>query len=301
MPRPPRVSLKAIQTFETVVRCGTTIAAATELGVTHGAVSRQIRHLEDRLAVTLFERRAGRLVPTKDGLRLAKETGRAFSLIEKAVVRVTEDPDDRVVRVSTTGSFAARWLVPRLPKFRRLYPRYEVWVSESQALGQPGKGVCDVAIRMGSGPWPNVQAVALMDDTIFPVCTHKIAARLRTPADLADVPLLHDEDRQATWATWLTAVGLDPGQKWAQRGPRFASSNLLLQAAADGQGVALVRGRLLTQDDLRTDRLRKPFPDAKVAIGTGYWLILPKRGTVSRATRTFATWLRREASDTDSG
>jgi len=296
MPRPPRVSLKAVQTFEAVVRCGTTIAAAAELGVTHGAVSRLVRHLEDRLAVALFERRAGRLVPTTDGLRLAKESARAFALIEKAVVRVTKDTDDRVVRVSTTGSFAALWLVPRLTKFRHQYPRYEVWISESQALVQPIRGVCDIAIRMGSGPWPDVQAVALMDDTIFPVCADKLAARLRTPADLVEVPLLHDEDRQGTWAAWLTAVGLDPDQKWVRRGPRFASSNLLLQAAADGQGVALARGRLLTRDNLRTDRLRMPFPDARVTIPTGYWLILPKRGAVSRATRTFATWLQREGS-----
>jgi len=144
-----------------------------------------------------------------------------------------------VVRVSTTGSFAALWLVPRLTKFRHQYPRYEVWISESQALVQPIRGVCDIAIRMGSGPWPDVQAVALMDDTIFPVCADKLAARLRTPADLVEVPLLHDEDRQGTWAAWLTAVGLDPDQKWVHRGPRFAYASMPDQYCSPASALAI--------------------------------------------------------------
>jgi LysR family transcriptional regulator, glycine cleavage system transcriptional activator len=196
-----------------------------------------------------------------------------------------------VVRVSTTASFAALWLLPRLAAFRAQHPAIEVWVSETKALVDigPGRGA-DVALRTGQGPWPRVRSEPLMTDHLIPVCAPSLAARLRRPADLARATLLHDEDPRAAWPDWLAAADLGR-PAWGERGPRLPDSSLLLQAAIDRQGVALSRRRLAAPA-LNGGRLVQPFGPA-VAMGPAYWLVLPPRGTpMSRATRSFAAWVR---------
>jgi DNA-binding transcriptional LysR family regulator len=289
--------LGAVRAFEAVARLGSTVAAAAELGVTHGAVSRQLRALEDWLSAPLFERRAGRLGLTATGEGYAAAAGRSLDLLDEATREAMARSQERVVRISTTPSFAARWLVVRLSKFRERNSGIEVWVSEAQSLIEPRPGgECDVAIRTGSGPvWPGVRAEPLMDDRLVPVCAPALAQRLSRPADLANVRLLHDDDPHAAWSRWLTLVGLE-GPSF-ELGPHFAGSSLLLQAAVDGQGVALARERLAAAD-LAAGRLVRPFADA-VSIGTAYWLILPKRGELSRSARVFCSWVREEATSAE--
>jgi LysR family glycine cleavage system transcriptional activator len=292
LPRRKLPPLSAVRAFEATARLGSTVAAASELGVTHGAISRQIKSLEERLSRPLFEREGGRLVLTREGKRYAASAEQAFDVLDAATRELSGAADEPVVRISTTSSFAAKWLLPRLPRFRARHRGIEIWVLESQGLVKPRPGAgADLAIRMGAGPWSGVNAEPLMDDELFPVCTPALAHRLRQPVDLSRVTLLHDDDRQAAWAHWLAAVGL-AGRAY-ERGPHFASTALLLQAAVDGHGVALARARLAALD-LKAGHLARPFAET-VSTGTAYWLVTPPRGTPSRAVRSVCAWLREEA------
>lgn len=285
--------------FEAVVRLGSAVAAAQELRLTHGAVSRRVRTLEDHLGVPLLDRgRGGRLVPTEAGARFAEAARRALGTIAEAA----EAANNRkarlnTVRVNATASFAASWLVPRLSRFRSRHPAFEIWVSESQSLIEPGavSGI-DLAIRTGHGKWPRVRAERLMDDILLPVCAPAMAARMRDYGDLMQATLLHDDDPTASWSDWAESVGLGKPD-WAARGPRLASAFLLIQAAVAGDGVALVPARL-TAARLKDGSLAIPFR-VKFARKLTHWLVRPQRELSSPAVRAFCTWLRAEARNRD--
>jgi len=138
LPRRKLPPLSAVRAFEAAARLGSTVAAAGELGVTHGAISRQIKVLEDRLSRPLFTREGGRLVLTKDGKRYAGSAEQAFDLLDAATRELTAAAEAPVVRISTTSSFAAKWLLPRLPRFRARHRDVEIWVLETQVLVEPG-------------------------------------------------------------------------------------------------------------------------------------------------------------------
>jgi DNA-binding transcriptional LysR family regulator len=284
-----------VSAFEATARLGSTVAAASELGVTHGAVSKQIALLESWLEVALFDRTGVRLTPSTAGARYAAVLGRALDEISQATREIDESVAavESVVRVSTTASFALLWLLPRLGRFREANPGVDVWVSQSRAPVEVGPGGVDVALRLGRGPWPGARVEPLMDEQLVPVCTPQLARRLREPGSLARATLLHDEDPNTSWRDWLEAAGLDR-PAWGARGPRLADGALVLQAAAEGQGIALARRRLAA-GLLESGRLIEPFGPA-VSMGTAYWLVMPARGTpISRAIKSFAAWVRSEA------
>lgn len=291
--------LEPVRMFEAVARLGSTVAAAQELHLTHGAVSRRVRALEDHLGVPLLDRgRGGRLVPTETGQRFAEAAQRALGLIAEAALAAGDRKSrQNTVRANMTASFAALWLVPRLPRFRARHPAFEIWISESQALLEPGatSGI-DIAIRTGDGKWPRVRAEKLMDDVLIPVAAPALVARLQALPDLARVTLLHDGDPAATWADWTEAAGL--GQPpWATRGPRLASTLLLIQAAAAGNGVALVP-KALAAAHLKENSLVVPFK-IKSARKLAHWMVRPQRELSSPAVRAFSTWLSAEARRAD--
>lgn len=294
LPEPKLPPLEAVRMFEAVVRLGSTVAAARELGLTHGAVSRRVRALEDHLGSALLVRgRGGRLVPTESGMRFADAARRAFALIAEAAQAGGRDPArQHAVRINTTASFASLWLIPRLKRFRARHPAFEAWVSESQSLIEPGahSGI-DVAIRSGLGQWPGVKAEKLMDDGLVAVAAPSLASDLRTPGDLARATLLHDEDPAISWLAFAEAAGLGrPG--WALLGPRLASTLLLIQAAMAGDGVALVPARL-AEMQLRNGDLIQPFT-LTLDSAFAHWLVRPGRDLSSPAIRAFTAWLRSE-------
>jgi DNA-binding transcriptional LysR family regulator len=135
-------------------------------------------------------------------------------------------------------SFASEWLMPRLSDFRSQHSHIEIWLEEGKEIVNPGSGGCDLAIRMGLGEWPGVNVEAFMSDSLFPVCTPDIAARLTQPDSLDNLPLLHDDDPHAQWSQWLSQAGIEMTPAMAKRfdrGARFASSSRLLRAAAMGR------------------------------------------------------------------
>jgi LysR family glycine cleavage system transcriptional activator len=281
--------------FEAVARLGSTVAAARELHLTHGAVSRRVRSLEDHLGTALLIRgRGGRLVPTEAGLRFAEAARHALgTLAEAAESTGRKKARQSAVRINTTSSFASLWLIPRLNRFRARHPAFEAWVSESQNLIEPGPlSDIDVAIRSGNGAWPQVKAERLMQANVIALCAPRLAAKLKVPADLAKVTLLQDEDPALSWHQWCEAAGLGR-PAWASRGPRLAASVLLLHAAAAGDGIALVPA-CLAENHLSNGTLVAPFK-AAIENAVSYWLVRPQRALSSPAVRAFSAWLRAEA------
>ncbi|MFH1804870.1 MAG: LysR substrate-binding domain-containing protein [Pseudomonadota bacterium] len=265
------------------------------MNVTHGAVSRQIKELENWVGRPLFQRHAGRLVATKTGTDYARHVRDALDILRDGT-RSLSETSDTIVRISTTASFATEWLMPRLPGFQAQHPGIEIWIEETREIVDPRSGNCDLALRMGTGTWPGVLCTPLMDEILFPVCHPALSEHVKQPDDLGNVTLLHDTDPQAQWNIWFQnhtpQLMAKNGHRFA-KGPRFASSSLLLQAAAAGQGVALARGRL-ARTWLTQQRLVQPLPQT-IHLGTAYWLVTRQDTECRKPLRLFLSWLKQEA------
>ncbi|HJU22958.1 MAG TPA: transcriptional regulator GcvA [Casimicrobiaceae bacterium] len=285
--------MQALRAFEAAARLRSLTLAAEALNVTHGAISHQIKALEASLGVPLVERAGRGIRVTDDGERFAARVRGALAEIANAMREASERNNPRQLRVSVTPSFAARWLLPRLGNFLAKHRDVDLDVRSTTALVDFRRDDADVAIRHGFGNWPEVQAEPILTDSFFPVCSPNLAPRLpRSPADLAHYTLLRSDDEW--WKPWFDAVGLD----WPEpsRGPIFNDSALMLQAAVDGQGIALAR-RSLLGNDVKNGLLVKLF-DIDVPAPRRYWLVYPPRLASSPKLALFRAWLLEEiASD----
>ncbi len=219
---------------------------------------------------------------------------KALRDMDVATQELRERRSRHAVTIGATPSLANRWLLPQLPEFERTHPRIEISVLVDQRVTDPREAGCNLTIRMGHGPWSGVEATPLMDDTLFPVMSPALwekAGRPRDPGQLARLRLLHDRDPSASWIAWRARFG-PPGLD-VREGPRFASSDLLLHAAAQGLGVALARGRL-AEGDLQSGALIRPFGQLLVRLADAYWLVLPL-GQMHAATAAAVAWLGRIA------
>ena len=248
--------MQALRAFEAAAREKSLSRAADALNVTHGAISHQIKALEDDLGVALVERAGRGIRLTDDGERFATRVRAAFAELSSGVQDIAHRANPRRLRVSCTPSFGARWLLPRIGRFVAANPDIDLDIGATNTLVDFNRDDVDVALRHGFGHWPGVTAEHLTDDAFFPVCSPQIANGHppRRPEDLANYTLLRADDEY--WKPWFEAVGLD----WPEpeRGTIFNDSSHLLQAAADGQGVALAR-RTLIGKDLRNGVLMRPF------------------------------------------
>jgi len=286
--------LNALRAFALTVDKGGVRAAARELTVSHSAVSRHLSELERYLGVTLFERSGGSrgFTVTAQGRRLAAAVLNAMNDVRAAIDAVREQRSRHAVTVSIAPSFAARWLLPRLPDFERKYPHTEVSILVDQRLDDLRSVGSDLAVRMGAGPWPGLTAQRLMDDELYPVMSPAFwqkAGRPSVPKDLSRLRLLHDRDPSASWSLWRTQYG--PHHLDVRKGPRFSSSDLVLRAAASGLGVALARDRLIG-DDLATGVLIRPFGNRSIPVADAYWIVTPRGVEIREATSRFIAWLR---------
>src|SRR6267154_234712 len=234
MPRrlPP---LNALPSFEAAARHLSFSRAADELHVTHGAVSRAVRNLENHLGVQLMIRatRSVRLTPI--GASFAAQVRDVLEHLAAATAAAAGQ--SQILRVSTIDSFAARWLMPRLFRFRQAFGDIDVRVAVSERLADFVSDGIDIAIRCGGGRYPGLSAELLMNEDHFPVCSPKLLKgrhELRTPADLARHTLLHDVFT-VDWAMWLHSAGIDNVDP--HRGPTFLSSDHAIQAAVRGECV----------------------------------------------------------------
>jgi LysR family glycine cleavage system transcriptional activator len=281
--------MQALRAFEAAARERSLTRAAELLHVTHGAISHQIKALEADLGVRLVERAGRGIRLTDEGERFASRVRVAFAELSAAVQEIGQHTNPRRLRVSVTPSFAARWLLPRLARFAAANPGLDLDVSATAAIVDLERDDVDCAIRYSIGPWPNVAAELLAEDASFPVCSPRIAGGVpKRPQELSRCTLLRAEGED--WVPWFRAAGLD----WREpaRGPNFSDSSHLLQAAADGAGVAMGRRSLMGQD-LRNGVLLKPF-DLEVPTLRKYYLVYLPRMAESPKIVAFRAWLAGE-------
>jgi LysR family glycine cleavage system transcriptional activator len=290
--------LNALRVFALACRHGGVRAAARELGIAHSSVSRHLAELEAWLGVPVGEPGAGRggWRPTPRGEALARAVWAGLQDIDAAAEALRESRSPFAVTISATPSFAARWLLPRLPALERAHPRIELSVLVNQKHDDLAGAGIDLAVRMGAGPWPHLHCRPLMDDALYPVMSPAFLAdhgRPSHPRQLAGLRLLHDRDPQAGWDCWRRRFG--PASLSLLAGPRFASSDLLLRAAAQGQGVALARHRLAVEDVV-AGTLVRPFGTREVALPDAYWIVRPPAAHAPRlAVVTVVAWLTEQA------
>ena len=290
--------LNALRAFAAVCETGGVRPAARSLEVTHSAVSRHLRELEAWLQVPLVEKREGSrsLTLTPQGDAFGKAVLSGLRELTAAAAALREARPGNAVTISTTPSFAARWLLPRLSSLAAEHPWIELSVIVDQRLAEPSEAGADLALRMGRGPWAGLACQPLMDDMLYPVMSRDLweaSGRPATPDALAGLRLLHDRDPHASWEVWRTAhqmTALD-----VRAGPRFASSDLVLRAASQGLGVALARHRLAAAD-IRAGVLVRPFGDLHVALPQGYWIVHSRRRSGRVAVAAVIDWLRAQAS-----
>lgn len=289
--------LVALRAFAAVHEGGGVRPAARLLGVAHSSVSRHVAELEAWLEAELVEARGpsrSRSSLTPQGKALGAALAAAFGTMAAAVDSVREGRRRNSVTIGTTASVATRWLLPRLARFHEACPWVEVSVSVDQRLRDPGSGGPDLNLRMGRGPWPGLRCEAVMDDALFPVVSRERWERDGRPegADyLRRLTLLHDRDPAASWASWIRAhgpEGLDP-----RRGPRFASSDLVLRAAAQGLGAALARARL-AGEDLANGLLVRPLGDLSIRVPNAYWIVRAEEQVERSAVAALVEWLQEE-------
>nr|WP_298684616.1 LysR substrate-binding domain-containing protein [uncultured Dongia sp.] len=307
--------LSALRAFDAAARSGSFKVAAAELAVTPAAVSHQIKTLEGRLGANLFERlnRSLRLTPV--GARLAAITADSFGRLEQGLRNLESAgllAGPSTLSISAAPSFAARWLVPRLHRFQTAYPKIDLRLQAGDPLVDLANGAdVDVALRYGSGTYgTGVTAERLWPQgTIIAVCAPSLAqsGKLSEPADVLQHPLLRtaipatqqQPGREpigiADWAAWLHAAGVVGAEsaRAVKRGPLFGTSQLALESALAGRGLALVP-RILVIDDLVAGRLIMPF-SAAVTDPYAYWLAYATSRAEEPRIRAFIRWIRDEA------
>ena len=252
---PPLTQLRA---FEAAARHGSFKRAAQELSVTPAAISHQIRELEARIGVPLFERRTREIVPTASALRLYPVLRDGFDAFADALQALAPEQSPTVT-LTTTPAFATQCLLPRLPELQRLHPGIELRLHASDRAVDLAVDDVDLAVRYGDGPFPGHESVRVANDWLLPVASPALG--LRTPQDLARHRLIHfewlrDAGDRPTWRDWLRAADLEHDD--ASRGLHFSEVAHAIQAAVAGQGVALLN-KVLVADALARGVLAAPF------------------------------------------
>lgn len=295
----PLIGLRAFVEFG---RRGSVKEAAAALNVTPGAVSQQLRVVEDQLGASLIERRNREVRFTPTGWRLYEPLLSAFQAIEDAVepFHLVRPPHRNLqtLTITTSESFAATWLIPRLSRFSEAHPNIEVRVETSPNIVDLRREThVDLAIRHGLGDYPGLEAVRIMTPRLIPVCSPALLETRRpprSPADCLEFPLLQDHDR-ADWLLWFRAHGIRDER--AARGSSFSSDYLLMRAAVAGQGIALVRdtyaGEELDKGTL-VIALDRPWPTS-----FAYYLVARPEVMYRPKIRAFREWIMDEVEKSD--
>jgi LysR family glycine cleavage system transcriptional activator len=283
--------LSALRPFEAAARLGSFTRAAEELHITHGAVSHQVRALEEHLGTALFARHGKRVALTAAGRVFGERIRAALLEIAQAADALRARREDRLT-VSVLPSFASRWLMPRLIRFMDAHPGIEVNVIASTALADFHNEEVDVAIRFGRGPWPQLACEMFLEDEYFPVAspTANRGKLPKTPRELLRRGIIR-EDRDY-WTAWFEAAGVPVEEAITARGPIFNDSTYALQSAARGEGIALAR-RSIVAEDLERGTLKRLFRIAVPSLER-YWFVSPVETAGMPKVRAFRDWVKAE-------
>jgi len=282
-------NFSALRAFEAAARHENFSRAAEELHLTHGAISHQVRGLEEELGRPLFVRNGRQVKITNDGLKFAQFLGKAFADIAAATDAMRAASINQRLTITSIPSFAARWLAPRLGRFIELHPDIEVVLQSSGHMQDLAREGVDVGIRFGRGNYPGMVVLRLMGDVYYPVVSpHYREGQLpATPADLARHTLLRSVEH---WTPWFNAAGLTLPEP--SGGLLFEDLSMLVRSAADGNGVALVRHVVAMQEIasgqlLRLFNIATPSPDE-------YFFVTPPGSASKPQVLAFRSWLLEE-------
>lgn len=283
-----QLPLTALRAFEVAARHRNLKQACEELHLTAGAISQQVRALEDRLGVPLFDRSSRHYEPTAIGAQLLSRLTHCFDDMENAVRAVTSQAEPRKLRLMLDPTFAARWLAPRLANFFACNLSLDLEVTTVTGSTPISFDQCDFHVRYGKAPWPDIDAIELFKDDRSPVCSPALAQSLRHPEDLRKHTLLHSSMRPQYWPEWLALAGMDPSI--AAHGPVFPDALIACEAAASGSGVAVMQ-RFYVEEDIARGRLVMPFAQ-HLASGHSYYMVSLTQRREERKLRDFAEWVR---------
>lgn len=283
--------LNALRAFEAAARLGSLSRAADELHVTHGAVSRQVRLLEEAVGTPLFERAGRGLRLTGAGTRLRDAAGDAFDQLRSAITTIQRTGGDAALVLGCPGSLLARWMIPRLPQLASALPALTLHLSPHEGAFPPSLPGLDAALLIGSGPWPETWRVQrLAVERIGPVLSPRLedAARIvaLSPAALLDEPLLHTASRPQAWPAWAERAGAAGATPQLATG--FEHLYFLLEAATAGLGVAIAPQELVA-DDIAAGRLLAPWGFVET---DAHWVLATRQDAAEARVDPLATWLR---------
>ncbi|MCC4594313.1 LysR family transcriptional regulator [Xanthomonas campestris pv. phormiicola] len=284
-------SLNALRAFEAAARLRSVGGAAAELHVTHGAVSRQIRLLEEELGLALLQREGRGIRPTAAGERLREATGGAFAQLRDAVAELRRPARPSALVLGCPGSILARWMIPRLQALQRDLPALTLHLSAHEGEFGADLDGLDAALLLGQAPWPDgwrvhVLAPERIGPVLSPVLPQAQALAAGPAAALLLQPLLHTASRPQAWPAWAQAHGVDPAK--LRYGTGFEHLYYLLEAALAGIGVAIAPQPLVA-DDLASGRLLAPWGFAETG---GQWALCAPGGREDPRIVALAAWLR---------
>jgi len=291
--------LKALQAFESAGRHLSFTLAAQELNVTPGAISQQIRQLEEFLEVKLFKRLNRAIVLTDHGQLLLPSVGLGFEQLREGVNLVRQRAGGGPLTITSAPSFVSKWLIPRLSRFKALHRDIDVRIDTSDRLVDFAREDIDVGIRFGDGQYPELDTVFLFAFDLIPVCSPELlrdGRQLKTVSDLKNFTLLHSNHDEVDpgwpdWAMWLKVV--DAEDVDASHGIYFNQSDQLFQAAIDGQGVALL-ANVMADPEVAAGRLVQPF-STRLPVKLTYHLVTsPYKARLAKV-RAFREWILEES------
>lgn len=296
------VHLNALRAFEASARHLSFVAAAAELHVTPAAVGQLVRTLEDWLGAALFVRGSGgraRLLTTEMAERALPDIRAGFERLSLGLDKLREGRDNGTLTVTVSPAFAAKWLMPRIDKFQQAWPDLDLRLDTSLKAADFGAQKIDIGVRYGHGEWPGLQAHKLMDEEIYPVCSPKLLALagLHGPAQLCQATLIHDLSMDGhrdfpSWQDWLSRAGVAAAA--VPRGLQINNSAAVLQAACEGQGIALARS-VMAHEDVASGRLVRLFPELSFVSPLAYFVVHRAEGAALPHLQAFKTWLCDEA------
>jgi DNA-binding transcriptional LysR family regulator len=285
--------LNALRAFEAAARLNSVSQAAEQLHVTHGAVSRQLKVLEEHLGVALFAKDGRGLKLTDAGIRLRDASGDAFDRLRTVCAELSQGSADAPFVLGCSGSLLARWFIPRLGRLNADLPDLRLHLSAGEGDLDPRRPGLDALLVFAEPPWPtDMQVFELASERIGPVLSPHFAryGQLQTaPAEaLLAETLLQTTSRPQAWPSWAQQKGIDP--KALQYGQGFEHLYYLLEAAVAGLGIAIAPEPLVA-DDLRAGRLVAPWGFSETPAQLALWV--PKRAADGRA-QSLAKWLKNE-------
>jgi DNA-binding transcriptional LysR family regulator len=285
--------LNALRAFEATARLNSVSQAAEQLHVTHGAVSRQLKVLEEHLGVSLFSKDGRGLKLTDAGIRLRDASGEAFDRLRSVCAELSQGSADAPFVLGCSGSLLARWFIPRLGRLNADLPDLRLHLSAGEGDLDPRRPGLDALLIFAEPPWPaDMQVFELASERIGPVLSPRFSrfeTLLNSPAQaLLDEPLLHTLSRLQAWPSWAKQNGMDPDA--LKYGQGFEHLYYLLEAAVSGLGIAIAPEPLVA-DDVKAGRLAAPWGFSETPAQLALWV--PKRAADGRA-QQLAQWLKQE-------